>query len=476
MKFGHVLKERLKSEGFPPEWVDSAISYQQLKKCIHRLTDELAQVGLDPVTLGKLLKHVEDYNTAAVGEEEERPFEYILSGEPPPGPQDGDGTGSAKRPRKPFHPKLLFKINEATGALHSAKLDKETKSKLHMLAVETGLSDLRVLEEPDSKSITSTDSANTTNAPSNVPCVNEGNKRPGYRTVEVPLTSDTEFFAKLTSELSGLEKLQEKEEKKLHGQIEELGKQISKLTNPDRRANKKLIAVWRQIFQLYIESGIFFGTTETDHTAHDAEKAAARFQAFVDALAEQGLVAKFKKPENTQALNMFININREILQGLRFGEINRMAMMKILKKFDKKTALGVKATVPKQIEYPEFSEHLAKAVCAEVNTQILSHVPQLDEYNCPMCFDIEWRPVKLRCGHVFCIRCLIVMQTNHQHRCPLCREKTVIDANSDNLDLELADFLKKWFPDEVKAKQKYNELMAGVDQYGEVYKDKCAIM
>lgn len=47
----------------------------------------------------------------------------------------------------------------------------------------------------------------------------------------------------------------------------------------------------------------------------------------------------------------------------------------------------------------------------------------------------------------------------------------------DNLDLELADFLKKWFPDEVKAKQKYNEMMAGVDQYGEVYADaKCSIM
>jgi len=50
------------------------------------------------------------------------------------------------------------------------------------------------------------------------------------------------------------------------------------------------------------------------------------------------------------------------------------------------------------------------------------------------------------------------------------------NGNTANLDLELADFLKKWFPDEVKAKQKYNELMAGVDQYGEVYKEKCNVM
>lgn len=98
--------------------------------------------------------------------------------------------------------------------------------------------------------------------------------------------------------------------------------------------------------------------------------------------------------------------------------------------FDKRTALGVKSTYPRQVEYPEFSEHLAKAVCAEVNTQILSHIPQIDDYSCPMCFEIKWRPVKLSCGHTFCIRCLIVMQNNKQHNCPFCRKKTVFDANS----------------------------------------------
>jgi hypothetical protein len=47
----------------------------------------------------------------------------------------------------------------------------------------------------------------------------------------------------------------------------------------------------------------------------------------------------------------------------------------------------------------------------------------------------------------------------------------------DNLDHEMAAFLKKWFPDEVKTKQRYNELMAGVDQYGEVYAtQKCVVM
>lgn len=447
MKFGHVFKETLRNEGFPPEWVDSAISYSQLKKCINRLTDELAQVGLNPTTLGTLLKQVEDYNASTEqNDDQDRPFEYIFSGD--------DSTSLPKEQRKPFHPKLLFYVDEITGEVHSAKLDEDTRSKLQMLAVATGVSQLRVYEEPDQQSIDSKDSIDPPSPPSDLNSVNGIRKRPGYRTVEIPLTSDTEFFAKLTSQLSGLEALQDKEEKRMHAQIEELGKQVAHLTDPDKRPNKKLIPVWRQIFQIYIESGIFFGTTERDHKAHDADKAAQRFLEFSDKITRQGLVEKFKKPESLQALNSFMYVNREILQGLRFGQINHMAMLKILKskyflltsldqilcvgiisiltcpEFDKQTALGVKSTFPKQIEFPEFSEHLAKAVCAEVNTQVISHVPLIDDYSCPMCMELKWRPVKLRCGHVFCIRCLIVMQTNKQHKCPLCRELTVVDANS----------------------------------------------
>ncbi|KAJ4324965.1 hypothetical protein N0V94_001019 [Neodidymelliopsis sp. IMI 364377] len=445
MKFGHVFKQCLRNEGFPPEWVDSAISYSQLKKVINRLTDELQQVGLDPATLSKLLKHVEDYNASAGQDgDSDRPFEYILNG--------GSAESTSPKAKKPFHPKLLFYVNEKNGDVDSASIDEETKRKLQMLAVETGMTDLRVFEDADSthKSIETTSSTESTTHGS----------RPGYRTVEVPLTSDTEFFTRLTKEVAGLEKLQEREEKRMHIQIENLGKQIAHLTDPDRRSNKKTITAWRQVFQIYIEEGIFFGTTEMDHKSHDSDKAMQRLAEFSNKIAKAGLVEKFKKKENMAALNTFMHINREILQGLRFGEINHNAMLKILKKFDKRTALGVKRSFPQQVEYPEFSEHLAKAVCAEVNTRILSHVPQLDDYSCPMCCEIEWRPVKLSCGHVFCIRA-----------------KTVFDANSDNLDADLAAFLKKWFPDEVKAKQRFNEHMAGLDQYGEVYADqKCVVM
>jgi len=319
MKFGQVFKQALRNEGFPSEWIDSAISYQQLKKCINRLTDELAQLGLDPATLDKLLKHVEHFNASAgKPDEEDRPFEYILS-------DHVDGASTSKT----FHPKLLFYVDEATGALHSAKLDSETKRKLQMLAVETGMTDLRVSEEGYDSPQSDEFPAIAQEAASIQP--NGTRKRPGYRKVEVPLTSDIEFFTKLSSALSGLEALQQREEKRMHSEIEVLGRQIAHLTDPDRRANRKLLAVWRQVFQIYLEEGIFFGITEADHTAHDATMATERYLDFCNKIKTAGLIDRIKKKENLQAFNTFMRINDEILQGLRFGEINQMAMSKILK-------------------------------------------------------------------------------------------------------------------------------------------------
>jgi E3 ubiquitin-protein ligase BAH len=321
MKFGQAFKQSLRNEGFPPEWVDSAISYSQLKKCINRLTNELRQVGLDPETLSKLLKHVEDYNASTdQDDDQERPFEYILNGD--------DSTDTATKARKPFQPKLLFYVNEATGEVHSAKLDEETKRKLQMLAVETGMSQLRVVEETSSP-LTSPCLESPT-SPTITP-VGVSTHRPGYRTVEIPLNSDTEFFTRLSSEVSGLEKLQEREEKRMHTQIQELGKQIAKMTDPERRSNRKTLAIWRQVFQMYVEEGIFFGNTESDHKSHDADKAMQRLAEFSNKVAQAGIVERLQKKDNLQPLNVFMHINREILQGLRFGEINHSAMVKILK-------------------------------------------------------------------------------------------------------------------------------------------------
>jgi hypothetical protein len=55
MKFAHEYKLALEREGFPTHWVDSAIKYGQLKKCIKKVEKELRSLGLDPETLGQLV-------------------------------------------------------------------------------------------------------------------------------------------------------------------------------------------------------------------------------------------------------------------------------------------------------------------------------------------------------------------------------------------------------------------------------------
>ena len=55
MKFAHEFKQALVKEGFPELWVQSAIPYGQLKKCIKKLNMELRTLGLDPATLEQLI-------------------------------------------------------------------------------------------------------------------------------------------------------------------------------------------------------------------------------------------------------------------------------------------------------------------------------------------------------------------------------------------------------------------------------------
>jgi E3 ubiquitin-protein ligase BAH len=44
------------------------------------------------------------------------------------------------------------------------------------------------------------------------------------------------------------------------------------------------------------------------------------------------------------------------------------------------------------------------------------------------------------------------------------------------MDPSLAEFLKKYFPAEVKAKQKENEEAVAREQFGDLYDAKCAVM
>lgn len=117
------------------------------------------------------------------------------------------------------------------------------------------------------------------------------------------------------------------------------------------------------------------------------------------------------------------------------------------------------------------------------------------DYMCPICTSIAFKPVRLACGHVFCIRyadqisyssspwahatstrCLVKLQKRglpQDEKCALCRAPNVFDADigrpdlhlqvrgtatnfasptSGNLDMALQRFMKDWFPRETLGK------------------------
>lgn len=219
------------------------------------------------------------------------------------------------------------------------------------------------------------------------------------------------------------------------------------LSTPSR-FNKKDLEQWRALFELYLEAGIFFSTHEQDHGARNSVVALKQLQWFQNEVSQRRLVQSFKLPASRDALARFMEINLHLLQNLKFQEINHQAVTKILKskeapfphlldtltslsEFDKRTSLGVKETFPKLIHSSSImSETMSKAVCAELSTTLVNVVPQLDDYLCPVCFTIAWKPVRLACQHIFCIRCMIKMQTDQVNHCPLCRDNVVMAADA----------------------------------------------
>lgn len=294
--------------------------------------------------------------------------------------------------------------------------------------------------------------------------------------IKVPLHFDAQFFEMLQNDVNGLETIQAEEEKSLTREISEL-KDIVELVARPSRFSRTDVAHWREIFQIYLEAQVFFSTYETSSGVRKSSDALAKLQWFQSEMQKRQLEQHFKRPQSKEAFVRFLQLNASILKNLQFQEINRTAITKILKKFDKRTSLGVSKEFPRAIESTRvMSGSIAKDMCAAISSQIVALVPQIDDYLCPVCFAIAWRAVRLQCNHVYCVRCVIKMQRRHDH-CPLCRADTVEKASEDNMDLELERFLKKNFREEVKEKAIADDIETGVELYGPEYRQfSCAVM
>lgn len=454
MKFAQEFKKALQRDGYPQTWIDSAIPYGQLKKCLKQVTKELQDLGLSKETLAELAAPHTATSSSSIPTD--LGFAYQL-----------DGSSNHLRPR------LTVFVQLKNGQAVDARLSPATRTFLQNIAARESIHQSPVVQPAV------IDPSCATTVPVSSEQRGEGSCRDTsdseVQQVEVPLVFDEKFFNILQTDVSNLDILQKREEEHLKKEIQSLGQEIAKVTKPKGRKGKDDLVKWRQIFELYLESAVFFSTREMDHGERSSTQALVQLQLFQDKVLERKLTQGLRSRE---AFTKFLNINTLLLSHLKFQELNKLAVSKILKKFDKRTSLGASKTFVTAVH----SDHLlagsiAKDLCAEVSQEIISVVPDIQDYLCPICFSVAYWPIRLDCNHVFCSRCMVKMQRKVERFCPLCRADCIMRAGLENFDTKHADFLKLYFPKEVKEKVRANELERGKEVFGPDYTDRpCCVM
>ena len=483
MKFGQEYQNTLAREDFPQHWRDSAIEYKHLKKCIKKIHRELESLGLDAETLSHLSEWMQPSDS------EKRDSVHA-----------DKGYYSASLPAldsvpEEFTPQLRVLVDSKTGNPLDAQLAPETKEALQKLArhemVTAGRRDhLGGAVQPSQFRRKSSAVSVVTDG--------ETDETQDARWIQVPLASARDFFNILEPKLQELEALRKAETEKLESEILDLGDAVEDVVQPVREGfeakrdvSYRDLYFWREMFRLYMEKPIFYAETEARRGALTFNEAKGRLQEYDSQLRATGLLAKMKTPAAKQAAQHFLDLNLNILKIMHFQEMNARAMAKILKKFDKRTHLEGQVFVRNlRQQYPAlltngksaqpaggFANSIARDLHAEIATKVLAIVPQIDDWNCPVCYSMAWRPVNLGCCRsVFCITCIIHLQDDGVKRCPVCNQETVLKADGRNIDFEAMDFLEKYFPMEVKKRQKENEKAVLIRTYGEHFvKPGCTI-
>lgn len=465
MKFAHEFKETLDREAFPEHWLAAAIPYSQLKKCLKKVQRELQDLGLDKETLQHLL-----------AEQTVSP-----NGEPMPLARYNLDHASSQTLR----PRLSVFVHLRDGQAVDAALSPASRVFLQKLSGR----------QPVSPSLDATTfrpaAVDDPTAVSLAEC--------GLERIEVPLVFDGEFFNILQTDVDSLDALQQQEEKNMEAGIKTLGEEVSAVARPTKKFSKSDITRWREIFDLYVDAQVFFSSHELDHGSRSSAKAVKQLVWFQKEVQSRGLLEKFKVPSSRLAYSRFLQLNAALLQNLKFQEINKTAITKILKKFDKRTSLGASISFRSAVRSQRFlAGNVAKKLCAQLSQEVVAIVPRVEDYSCPVCFSVAWVPVRLRCLHVFCVRCVIKMQRENRKDCPLCREEVVLDADLSksrtpcecamirdslltgveaNIDKNLKRFMVQYFKKETDEKQKADEIERGVEIFGDQYRhSSCLVM
>ncbi|CAH2351555.1 transcriptional regulator of yeast form adherence 3 [[Candida] railenensis] len=479
MKFAKELQQTLVEEEIPEEWLGAAIQYKLLKKCINNVVAELELLGLESNTLTLLLENKSEDGENIVEVEEKNTTstnpviaEYSINKS-----EHGDLI-------KPMLKITIDYSEKNYSDDHIMELGLDLKSKIEDLLNknEDGASTLEDGEKRHTVELKENHelvlSPQSTGKDDDSVRSSKSKSKSKKNEIIIVLNSDAKFFQMLDGELENLDKLKISEEKKLVNEVENIGEVVKTLANPNVAPKKSDLYKWREVFKVYLDSEVFFRYNETSISSSErkAEQIKKNLEEFLTRVKKTGVLTQFKHKKSMNAFNAFVTMNYHLLKVLQFQSINSRAFTKILKKFDKQTSLGIKNSFPKMVSNDHIfmtGASLAQKICFVMQNSLLKLIPQLDDYMCPICCSVAFRPIRLNCGHVFCVTCLVKLKKEQKVNCPLCRyEGAIAMADGSNLDLVRQDLITKYFPLEVKEKMKERDK----ERYDEVVgKNKCII-
>lgn len=232
------------------------------------------------------------------------------------------------------------------------------------------------------------------------------------RIVYVRLASDAQFLTTLADTVASIEALEMSQKREFAGRVENLVSIVRKVAAPNSRSD---LYRWRDIFGLYVEAEVFQGRREQDRSERDYQTARDRLFWFADQVGKRNLASSMCFKDSKVALDGFIELNQSLLDLKVFVDANQTAIRKILKKHDKRTSLHALSSFPDL--FPSRSSDgqptfllasfstLPQIILATLTDTLLPIVPQLDDFNCLICSEVAYRPVRLRqCGHSMCLK------------------------------------------------------------------------
>ncbi|KAL6303637.1 SPX domain-containing protein [Sparassis latifolia] len=472
----------------PPELRDSAIEYRKLKKLINQVVQELTSLGLSPRVLQQVLQR-NDSDNASDGHD-----------------HTDNGGHAIKARHGGYVLNVFYELEDASDHVKPhLRLRIETDDNqgplVSSIPIPSSISTYNpalsnVQREPSLALAKDRESALfSCGSPSSMQTEHIDTSLDARGRV-IPLASDTAFFALLMHTLQYLSERLTYVRSDFEASLHELSHEISVTTRPmsssssfypssQHSTNPAFVTsdlyAWREVFQLYVEAEIFESQSELSRGERTREDSEQRLVAFGRTLQNRGLAGgqRFKLKESAQAMRSFLRLLAFIQDLKKFQFATAEATRKILKKHVKRTALPLAPALSVFTSlFPNPGVSLSKLLGQAVGEQILPIIPHVDDYSCLICTSIAFKPIRLQCGHLFCVRCLVKMQKRGEDHCPLCRAPTVLSANRSNVDWALLNFMKDWFPIEAKEKLQQNEKEAAEEDMRELGIDVngCTIM